>query len=102
MIEGQFLLRPAILAGELVPQEHVEARECGIERGFHIDLQRHHARQLHLACRAVHHLLILRDDVDPVEKHGLDRILPMPERKRIIAERPIIGVEYEGRKGLGR
>jgi hypothetical protein len=41
----------------------------------------------------VDYLVILGDDVDAIQKHGFDRILPGPERKREIGEGPKIGVK---------
>ena len=49
--------------------------------------------------RAADGAIVIGDDVHAVEKHRLDRILPGPERQRIIAQRPKIGVE-DKRQGI--
>ena len=45
MIEGEIVMRAAILAGEAVAQEDVEPREGGNPRRLHIGLERHDAGQ---------------------------------------------------------
>ena len=37
------------------------------------------------------------DNIDTIEKYRLDRVLPRPQGQRKIAQRPKIGVEYQGR-----
>ena len=102
VIEGQVLARAAILAGEAVAQEHVEPREGRVARRLDIGLERHHRGQLHREGRAVHRRLVFRDDVHAVEEHRLDGVLPRPQRQRIVAERPVIGIEDQRRIGPRR
>src|SRR3546814_4839677 len=46
MIEGEIAVRPAILAGELVAQEEIEAGEGGELGRFHILLERDQRRKI--------------------------------------------------------
>ena len=92
----------AILAGEAVAQEDVEPREGRMGRWLHEGLERDHARQLHLEGRAVHRAVVIGDDVHAFEEHRLDRVLPGPQRQRIIAQRPKVRVEHQGRKSSWR
>ncbi len=102
VVEGEVVARAAILAGEAVAQEHVEAGEGRLRRGLHEGLERDHARQLHLEARAVHRAVVLGDDVHPLEEHRLDGVLPRPQRQRIVAERPEVGVEHQRRPSVWR
>ena len=97
MVERQVLALAAILAGEAVAQEHVEPGEGGEAGRLDVALERHHRRQPHLEAGAPHQRVVLGDDVDPIEEHGLDRILPTPDRQRIIAERTVVRVQDKGR-----
>src|SRR5262249_36940208 len=92
----------AILALELVAQEHVEPREGGIARRLDVGLERHDARQLHLEARRTDDALIFGEDIHAVEEDGLDRVLPSPQRQRKIAERAIIRVQDQRRTILRR
>jgi hypothetical protein len=49
MVEGQFVAAAAILAGEPIAQENIEAGEGGMSGGTDILLERDHARQADLA-----------------------------------------------------
>src|SRR5260370_22456536 len=101
MIEGEIFARAAILAVELVAEEHVEAGEGGLRRGLYEGLERNHAGELHLQARAADRAVVLGDDVHPLEKDRLDRVLPRPQRQRVVAERTKIRVEHEGGKAGG-
>ena len=46
MIERQVASVAAVLAGEAIAKENIEARECGIKRRFHVGFERDDARQL--------------------------------------------------------
>src|SRR3954467_8218572 len=99
MIEGQIVrrVRPAaILAGEAGAQEHVETGEGRVARRLDILLQRDDAGQPHLERWAAHIRVVMIDDVDAVEKHRLDRVLPRPERQWEIAERAEIRIQHQG------
>jgi len=102
VVEGQFLAAAAILALKAVAQENVEAGEGRVARGLDIGLQADDARQPHREAGRGHGLIILGDDVDTVEEHGLDRVLPGPERQGVITQRPVVGVQNERRQGLRR
>src|SRR5690606_10204903 len=66
VIEGQFRRFSAILAGEAVAQEDVEAGEGGAAVLVDIVPQRDHAGQLHLHRRRAHHLVVKGYDIDAV------------------------------------
>src|SRR5262249_59606651 len=100
--ECQVVFRTAVLATESVAQEHVEPGEGRMGRGLHEGLQRDDARQVHRQARAVHGLVVLGDDVHPLEENGLDRVLPAPQRQRVVAERPKIRVQDERGKPVLR
>src|SRR6267154_2126556 len=94
-------MRPsAVLASKAVPQEHVEPRESGMPRRVDVFLQRDDTGQPHLEGGAAHNGIVMVDDVDAVEKHRLDRVLPRPERQWEIAERTEIRVQHQGRAAI--
>src|SRR6202165_3048337 len=97
VIEGEIVIGRAILADEAVAQEHVEPGEGGVCGWLDEGFQRHHARQLNLERGAAHRAVIVLDDVDAFEKHRLDRVLPRPERQRIITERPEVRIQHQYR-----
>ena len=97
VIEGQIVLRTAILAMKPVAQEHVEPRERRMRGRLHERLQRHHAGKLDFKGGAAHRAVVMFDDVDAVEEHRLHRVLPGPQRQRIVTQRPKIGVENQNR-----
>src|SRR5215510_3767930 len=39
----------------------------------------------------------MRDDVHAIEKHCLDRVLPRPERQRVVAQRPEVRIQHQDR-----
>ncbi len=100
VVEGQILAGAAILAGEAIAEEDVEAGESRVTGRFDVGLQRDHGRQAHLEARTSDRPVVFRDDVHPVEEDRLDGILPAPDRQGIIAQRPIVGIEHEGRTGI--
>ncbi len=101
VVEGQFARTAAILAAKLVAQKQVEAREGGILRRFDILFERDDRRDFHRPIGAVDLARIAFDDLDAVEKDRLDRGLPRPQAERVIAQRRIIGVEYQRRALVG-
>ena len=101
VVEGEVLRRAAVLAGEGVAQEEVEAGEGGRAVLRDVALQRHHAGHRHLERRRTHHVVVGRDHAHAVEEHRLDHLLPRPQGQRIIRQRPIVGVEHE-RRPAGR
>ena len=44
-----------------------------------------------------HRAIVMLDDVDAVEEHRLDRVLPGPERQRVVTQRPEIRVQHQYR-----
>src|SRR5436190_19336716 len=78
VVEGQFAGGSAINATETVAQEQVEPGERRIFVGPNELPQGNDGRKLERAAWAVDLSLIMRDDVDPLEKHRLDRRLPGP------------------------
>jgi hypothetical protein len=102
VIEGEVVARAAILAGETVAQKNIEAREGRLPERPDIALERDDARQLHLEARAMHRVIVERDDIHAIEKHRLDGVLPGPDREGVIAQRTKIRVEHQRRPGTGR
>jgi len=102
MIEREVVTVAAILASESVAQEYVKAGEGGVSRRLYEGLERDHARQLHLKRRAVHRVVVIGDDIHAFEENRLYRVLPGPQRERVIAQRPEVRVEHQGRKTAGR
>ena len=49
---------------------------------------------------AVHRLVVFRDDVHALEEHRLDRVLPRPQRQRVIAQRAEVRVQHQSRKAV--
>src|SRR6478752_3148889 len=97
MIEGQVVMRVAVLADEAVAQEDVEPGEGGMGGRLDEGFQRHHARELDLEARAAYRAVVMLDDIDAVEEYRLDRVLPRPERQRVITQRPEIRVQHQYR-----
>ena len=97
MIEGEIVVRRTILADEPVAQEHVEAGEGRVGARFDEGLQRHHAWQLNFKRGTAHRPVIVFHDVDAIEEHRLDRVLPRPKRERVITQRPEVRIQYEYR-----
>src|SRR5690606_12994383 len=102
VIEGQVMLRSAILALETITQEDIEAGERGITRRLHIILQANDARNAHGKRWRGNDVIVFRHDIHAFKKHRLDRILPGPERERIVAERAIIRVQNQRGQATGR
>src|SRR4051794_1266906 len=102
MVEREVVTVPAILTGKLVAQENVEPREGRMGGWLYEILQRDDARQLHLEARAAHRAFVMRHDIHALEEDGLDRVLPGPERQRVIAQRPKVGVQNQRRKPVWR
>ena len=90
------------MAGEAVSKKNIEAREGRLSRRLHIGFQRHNRGQAHFKVRTSDRLVVMRDDIHPIEKNRLDRILPRPERERVIAQRTKIRIEHQGRTSLRR
>jgi hypothetical protein len=42
-------------------------------------------------------VVVMLDDVDAVEEHRLDRVLPRPQRERIVTQRPEVRIEDQDR-----
>src|SRR5882672_3209160 len=97
VIEGEVVVGRAVLADKAITQEHVEPGEGGMRGRLDEGFQRHHARQLNLERGAAHRAVVMLDDVDAVEEHRLDRVLPRPERQRIITERPEVRIQHQYR-----
>src|SRR6202011_4049482 len=97
VIEGEVVVGRTILADEAVAQEHVEPGEGGMRGRLDEGFQRHHARQLDLERRAAHRAVVVLNDIDAVEEHRLDRVLPRPERQWVITERPEIRIQHQYR-----
>ena len=93
MVEGEVALGPAILAGELVAEEQVEAREGRELRRPDILFERDDRRKLQPRAGTSDLAFVERHDIDPVEEQRLDRRLPRPDAEWIIAQRRVIGVE---------
>ncbi len=97
MIESQILLAAAILAGEAVAQEQVEAGESRKLALLHILAQRDHRGNLHIERRRMHFAVIAFDNVDPVEEYRLDRGLPRPQAQRVIRQGCVVSIQDERR-----
>src|SRR3546814_11311958 len=82
MVEGQFLARPAILAGEPVAQEQVEPGEGRMLRRLHILAQRDDTGDRPRPRRRPDTELVILDDGDAVEEYSLYRGLPRPQAER--------------------
>ena len=92
VIEGQIALCSAILATELVAQKKIKAREGHALLGFYIVFQHDDRGYSKLASLAAHHLFVFGDDGDAVQEGSFYRLLPRPQRQRVIGQRAVIGV----------
>jgi len=76
MIEGQILAGTAILAAETVAEEDIETGEGGMAGRSDIAFEGNHRGEADLEARTSDRLVVIGNDIHPVEKHRLDRILP--------------------------
>ena len=97
VVEGQMLVAAAVLAGELVAQEQVEAGEGAAPRRLLVGLEHHHRGDAERHRGRMHQGLVLRHHRHPVEHRGLHRLLPRPERQGQVGERPEVGVQDQRR-----
>ena len=102
MIKRQVFFVVAVLAGKAIAQKHVEAGEGWIERRLDVGLERNNARQLDFETWASNGAIVFGDDVDAIKEHSLDRFLPAPERQRVVAQWPEVGIQNQGRKRFRR
>jgi len=102
MIECQISMNATILAFEPIAEEHVEPGEGRTSAGFDERLQRNDARQRHRQIRAASRLIVFGNNVYAIKKHCLDRILPTPERQRVVAQWSVVSVQDQRRVGIGR
>ena len=102
MVKCQIIMATAVLTGEFITQEEIKPGKSRIDRLLKICLESNHGWQLHLERRAADGPVILVYNLDPVEENSFYSTLPRPERQRIIAERPEIGVQHQGRAGIRR
>src|SRR3546814_9361637 len=73
LIEGEVVVRSAILAAEAVAKEEVEPGEGGMRGGTDILAKRDDRRQPHGAAGAVDFPLIFRDDIDRSEERRVGK-----------------------------
>lgn len=92
VIECQIVGRTAILTLKAIPKEDIKACECGIKRWLDEGFQRDDARKLHLKVGAPNGAVVKGHYVYTVKEHRLDRFLPVPEGKRVVAQRLKISV----------
>ena len=78
MVKGQLIPLAAILARESIPQKHVEPCKRRMTRRRNIGFQRNNRWQPDFSARATDGLVIKRDNINPIQHHGFDRILPVP------------------------
>ncbi len=99
VIERQILkvLPATILAAEAIAQKHVESGKGNARRRPDVIAQRDHRRQPHRGRRASHHLVVFGNHGMRALDHRLDRILPMEQRQRKIAQRLKVGVQHKRR-----
>jgi hypothetical protein len=50
----------------------------------------------------MHAAVVFGEDVHALKEHSLDRVLPTPKRKRVVAQRTVIRVEHKRRATIGR
>ena len=84
MVKCQIFCSAAILAFKVITQEHVKPRKCRVHGRLDVFLEADNTWNPHGKRGRVHLGIIFCNDVDPVEEDRLDRILPRPERKRIV------------------
>ena len=105
MVKSQILDRkPAttVLAGEPVAQKDIEPGEGRAAGHRHVFLERDDAWQADLMARGTYNTIVFRNDINPLKKRCLDRVLPLPKGQREVAERPVIGVQHKRGAGLKR
>ena len=96
VIKREVPLGSAILATKLIAQKKIKAREGHALLRFHIVFQHHDRGYSQLGPLASHHLVVFGDDGDAVQESGFYRLLPWPERQRVIRQRAVIGVQDKG------
>ncbi len=96
MVERKIIVIAAILALKTIAQEYIEACERRVAHRFDIGFEANNRWQFHFKTGGVHGLFVLRNNIDPIKEHRLDGVLPAPNRQRVITQRAVIRVEYEG------
>ena len=102
MVKRQAFVAAAILAGKPVTQKQVEAGECGKLARSDILPQCNNAGDLHIERGRMHLPVITGNDINPFQKHRLDRGLPRPQAERVIGQRRVIGIQHQGRTAFQR
>lgn len=102
VIKCQIVICTTILTAESITQEYIEPRKSRIARRFYIGLKGNNGGQFKFGIRAMHNPIIFRNDINAIQKHSLQRILPAPQRQRIVTQWPIVGIQNECRAGLWR
>ena len=97
MVERKVFACAAILALETVTQKQVETGEGGVLGRPDIMFERDDRGQVQPRGGTSHLPFVMANNIDAVEKHRLDRRLPWPQGKRVIAERRIVGIEHQRR-----
>src|SRR5207249_7300011 len=87
----------AVLANEAVAEEDVEAGEGGVGGRLDEGFERNDAGQPDLETRTSYRPVVMLHDVDAVEEHRLDRVLPRPERQRVVTQRPEVRIQHQYR-----
>src|ERR1700752_163316 len=97
VIEGEVFGRGAILASEAVAEEDVEAGEGGVGGRLDEGFERNDSGEPDLEARTSYSPVVVLHDVDAVEEHRLDRVLPRPERQRVVTQRPEVRIQHQYR-----
>lgn len=103
MVEGQLVRSEfiaAVLACPKITQEYVKACKGGPRLGLHIFAQRDDAGYLHMDAWGSDDFVVFGYDVDAIQKYGFDSFLPGPKREGKIAQRTIIGIQYQCRTAV--
>ena len=104
MVESEILgikATAAILAGEGIAQEDVEAGKGRPALEVDILLQGDHAGQHNFPRGRMYRHVVFGNRNDSFQEHRLDRILPAPERQREITEWAKIRIQHQGRISFG-
>ncbi len=102
MVKCQIVRLTAILALEPVAQKHIKPCESRMTARLDIVFEADDAWKLHCKRRRRNLSVVFGNNVHTIKKNRLDCILPRPKRQGVIAQRSVIRVEHEGRKGIGR
>src|SRR5207247_2562033 len=74
-----------------------EPGEGGVGGRLDEGFERNNAGEPDFETRTSYRAVVVLHDIDAVEEHRLDRVLPRPERQRVVTQRPEVRIQHQYR-----